>query len=48
MPVDDCIAVLAEDAAAVPAIAAHVPPRPCANGGAGPGRMFCWQAYLKT
>jgi pyruvate/2-oxoglutarate dehydrogenase complex dihydrolipoamide acyltransferase (E2) component len=47
-PVDSCIAVLVDDAADVPAFAGHTPPYPSANSGAGPGRMFCWQAYLKT
>ena len=48
VPVDSCIAVLVEEPQHIPALAHHTPPRPSANSGAGPGRMFCWQAYLKT
>ena len=46
--VDACIAVLVDDPADAPALAAHTPRYPSANSGAGAGRMFCWQAYLKT
>ncbi len=48
VPADACIAVLVEEPQHIPALANHAPPRPSANSGAGPGRMFCWQAYLKT
>ena len=48
VPVDSCIAVLVEEPQHIPALAHHAPPHPSANSGAGPGRMFCWQAYLKT
>jgi pyruvate/2-oxoglutarate dehydrogenase complex dihydrolipoamide acyltransferase (E2) component len=45
VPVDVCVAVLAEERSSIPAFAGF---EPSANGGAGEGRMFCWQAYLKT
>ncbi len=48
VPVDACIAVLVEEPQHIPALARHAPHYPSANSGAGPGRMFCWQAYLKT